>query len=134
MILRPLVNEKSMLLIKSDFYTFEVTKDATKNQIARIVKKKFNVDVEEVRTIILKGKVKSQRTRRGSFTKSDTKKALVKVKKGQKIAIFEQAEADKEDKVVIRTAEGEPVTVERKEKKSLLSGTKVKIEKEKGTK
>lgn len=56
-----------------------------------------------------------------------SKKALVKIKPGQKIALFEAAPEEKEVKVT--TVEGEQVATI-KEKKSLLKGTKVKIEKE----
>jgi large subunit ribosomal protein L23 len=128
-LLRPLINEKSMLLIKGDFYTFEVVKDATKAQIKKIVSEKFKVDVLDVRTVNLKGKKKSQRSRRAYYMEPNVKKAIVKVKKGQKIALFEQAAAEPEEEVEVRTAEGE-VIAKTKEKKSFLRGTKVKIEKE----
>lgn len=125
LILRPLINEKSMKLIKSDFYTFLVNKDATKNVVSKVVKAKYKVDVQQVRIINVAGKTKAQRTRKGYFTTPDIKKAIVKVKKGQKIPVFEASDA-KEEEVEVRSAEGETIA---KEKKSLLRGTKVKIEK-----
>ena len=127
-ILKPLINEKSMSLAKGDFYTFLVDLAADKSQVAKIVKEKFGVNVLSVRTITLQPKVKNQRSRKGSYLTAKTKKAIVQVGKGQRIAIFEEATKEPEEEVEVRTAEGESMgTV--KEKKSLLSGTKVRIEK-----
>jgi len=127
-ILRPLINEKSMMLAKGDFYTFLIDLDATKEQVARVITEKFGVNVVSVKTVTVQGKVKNQRSRRGKFNTGKIKKALVKVKKGQKIALFEDATREPEEEVEVRTAEGESMgTV--KEKKSLLRGTKVRIEK-----
>lgn len=52
-----------------------------------IVEKQFNVKVEAVNIINLKGKYKSWRQRSGK--KKDRKKAIVTLKKGQKIKEFE---------------------------------------------
>jgi len=134
-ILRPLINEKSMGLTRIGLYTFEVDRGATKDQIAKVVAAKFKVTVEAVKTINRAGKVRQQRTRKGYFKTTDIRKAIVKVKKGDKIALFEQAVAEdshaghNHDEVQVRTAEGEAVTTI-KEKKSLLKGTKVRIEKQ----
>lgn len=127
-ILRPLINEKSMNLTKIGMYTFEVDKKATKAQIEKIIKEKFKVDVLEVKTVNKKGKRRMQRSRRQSYFTDSIKKAIVKIKSGQKIALFEQV-AESEEEVSVTTAEGEPIT-KVKEKKSLLGRTKVKIEKE----
>lgn len=125
-ILRPLVNEKSMGLVKSDMYTFEVGKEATKKQIEKMIHDKFSVDVLSVKTINLQAKRKMQRSRKGYFYVAGFKKAIIKVKKGQKIALFEQA-VTSEKEVEVRTGDGESLgTV--KEKRSLLKGTKVRIE------
>ncbi len=125
-IIRPLISEKSMGLTRTGLYTFEVHKDADKDLIAKVVAEKFKVTVLSVKTLNRAGKVKQQRSRKGYFKQADLKKAIVKVGKGDKIAIFEQAVP--EEDVTVTTAEGEPVT-QIKEKKSLLKGTKVKIEK-----
>ncbi len=126
-LLKPLVNEKSMSLLKQNLYTFAVSKDASKDLIKKVVEEKFKVKVLEVNTVKLQPKVKSQRTRRGHFTTSGIRKAIVKLKKGDKIALFEESVAPTEE-VEVRTAEGESMgTVQ--EKKSLLGRTKVRIEK-----
>lgn len=122
-LLKPVINEKSMQLVKSGLYTFAVDKDATKEAIARIVAGKFKVEVISVKTLNIPGKVKSQRQKRGYYRLPDTKKAIIKVKSGQRIPIFESVESEE---VEVKTAESKAET---KEKRSLVSGTKVKIEK-----
>ncbi len=124
-ILRPLINEKSMSLVEASFYTFEVERDATKAQISKLVAEKFKVTPLSVKIINLHGKTKQQRSRKGYYQTAGSKKAIVKVKPGQKIALFEVAQPEEE--VSVTTAEGEPIA-KVKEKKSLLKGTKVKIE------
>lgn len=125
-ILRPLINEKSMGLTKLGFYTFEVARGATKDKIAKVVADKFKVKVVSVRTLNQTGKTKIQRTKKGHFKEPNLRKAIVKVGKNDKITIFEHSQPEKD--VTVTTAEGEPVS-QVKEKKSLLKGTKVRIEK-----
>lgn len=130
MLKNPVVSEKSMNLSKTGFYTFHVSPHLSKESIARQVSNRFKVDVLEVRTVNLPGKKKRQRTRKGYFITSPSRKAIVKIKPGQKIPLFENLGEEKED-VVVKTGEGEEVA-KVKEKKSLLRGTKVRIEKDAG--
>src|SRR5438270_6414058 len=125
-ILRPLINEKSMALTKTGLYTFEVARTVSKQQIEQLVKNKFGVEVMSVKTLNITGKERTQASRKGYFTTRPIKKAIVQVKKGQKIALFEVAEPDQEE-VEVKTAEGE-VIAKTKEKKGILGGPKVKIE------
>lgn len=120
---RPIVTEKSMKLAAGHLYTFEVDKEATKKQIAKLVADKFNVKVLSVKTINVKGAVKSQKTLRKLYQTAGLKKAVVQIAKGQKIAIFETPKQE----AVVTTAEGEPIML--KEKKDLLGRTKVRVEK-----
>ena len=87
---KPYITEKSMQLAGAGLYTFKVLQTATKEEIKKIVHSKFNVDVVSVRTISMKPLSKMQRSRKGYFTRSGFKKALVQLKKGQKIALFRQ--------------------------------------------
>lgn len=121
---RPIITEKSMKLAAQNLYTFEVDKDANKSQISKAVSEKFNVKVLRVKTINIKGEVKSQRRVRKSYTSSPLKKAIVQLKKSEKLAIFE---TPKEEEAIVTTAESEPIKL--KEKKSILGRTKVKVEK-----
>ncbi len=77
-ILRPVISEKSLALAeKRNQYTFEVHPWATKPQIKEAVERLFDVRVEAVRIVKLKGK-----QRRMRFTVGRTaakKKAIVKL-------------------------------------------------------
>ena len=64
-------------------FAFKVTGDATKTEIKAAVEKLFEVKVEGVRTLNVKGKTK--RTRYGMGKRSDWKKAYVRLQEGQEI-------------------------------------------------
>jgi large subunit ribosomal protein L23 len=88
---RPIVTEKITALQEKRQYSFEVTLEANKIEIAKAVEKKFKVTVLGVRTLTVKGKRKTQLTRRGRFEgRTNTwKKAIVTLKEGDKIDYFE---------------------------------------------
>jgi len=88
---RPIVTEKMTELQEKGQYAFEVKREANKIEIARAVEKKFNVTVLDVRTMRHKGKAKSQLTRRGRFAgrTAGWKKAIVRLKEGDKIEFFQ---------------------------------------------
>ncbi len=91
-IIRPVVSEKSYVLATADRYTFRVHADAHKTQIKQAIELLFDVNVVEVRTLSVKSKPK----RRG-YTSGRTrawKKAIVQVRPGQSIPIFQGLEAD----------------------------------------
>lgn len=95
---KPVITEKSFAASANGVYTFVVDKAANKHEVAKDVHKLFKVDVVDVRIINTPGKVKRSGRKYGK--RSDIKKALVKVKKGQTISIFETDDknADKQDK------------------------------------
>jgi large subunit ribosomal protein L23 len=84
------ITEKSTRLVEDNKYTFWVDKDSTKNQIGSEIEDRFNVKVVSVNVINQKGKIKT--LGRQSGKKKDRKKAIVTIKKGQKISDFEVAE------------------------------------------
>jgi large subunit ribosomal protein L23 len=91
-IIRPVVSEKSYVLASADRYTFRVHPDAHKTQIRQAVEALFEVKVLEVRTASVKSKPK----RRG-YTAGRTrswKKAIVQVRPGDTIPIFQGLEAE----------------------------------------
>ena len=91
-IIRPVVSEKSYVLATADRYTFRVHADTHKTQIKQAVEQLFDVNVVEVRTLSVKSKPK----RRG-YTSGRTrawKKAIVQVRPGQSIPIFQGLEAE----------------------------------------
>jgi large subunit ribosomal protein L23 len=81
------VSEKSYGLIVENRYTFKVHKDAHKTQIRQAVEQLFDVHVIAVNVI----KVQPKPKRRGMFqgTRPGWKKAVVELKAGEKIEIFE---------------------------------------------
>jgi len=86
-IIRPLITEKSMDLAQENKYTFVVDKNANKIEIKAAVEELFKVKVEKVNTIRVKGKMK----RVGRFVgrTPEYKKAIVKLRAGDKIELFE---------------------------------------------
>jgi large subunit ribosomal protein L23 len=68
-------------------FTFEVDRDANKIQIKHAVEKLFNVHVVEVRTALQHGKTK--RLGRSVGQRPDWKKAIVTLREGDNIPIFE---------------------------------------------
>ena len=68
-------------------YSFVVDTKANKNDIARAVSTLFKVTVEDVRTTIMRGKIKRVGTSMGK--RSNFKKAFVVLKEGDKIELFE---------------------------------------------
>ena len=76
-ILKPVVTEKSSMEQALGKYTFEVSKKATKIDIANAVEKLFGVKVLKVNTITVKGKEK--RVGRNVGRTSDWKKAIVTI-------------------------------------------------------
>ena len=83
-ILAPIVSEKSsMIAEKNQQMAFRVAKDATKPEIKAAVEMLFNVKVEGVSTVNVKGKVK--RFGRSIGRRSDWKKAYVSLVEGQEI-------------------------------------------------
>ena len=68
-------------------YSFVVDRKATKHDIARAVATQFKVTVEDVRTLVMRGKIKRIGTSMGK--RSNFKKAFVTLKEGDKIELFE---------------------------------------------
>jgi large subunit ribosomal protein L23 len=89
-LLAPVVSEKSYSLITDRKYTFKVHPDAHKTQIRQAVEQLFGVQVEDVNIVKVPGKPK----RRGMFRgqRPGWKKAVVKLREGEAIEIFQGAQ------------------------------------------
>lgn len=86
-LLTPRVTEKTARLsADSNQYVFEVASDAEKDDVRKAVEHMFDVNVESVRIVNVKGKTKSFRFRRGR--RSDWKKAYVRIQEGQVIDVM----------------------------------------------
>lgn len=84
---RPLITEKATLLQGQGKYAFEVAGKATKNLVKQAVEKAFKVKVVSVNMMMVPGKTK--RMGRRLVTGSSWKKAVVTLKPGNKIELFE---------------------------------------------
>ena len=87
LLIRPVITEKTSVMLQDNKYTFKVPLTANKTEIRQAVEKIFNVKVEKVNTVRVLGKTK----RMGSYVgkRSDYKKAIVKLAEGNTIQIFE---------------------------------------------
>jgi len=83
-LLSPRMTEKSTRVGESsNQYVFKVTTDSNKQEVKDAVEKMFEVNVESVRIVNVKGKSKSFKLRTGK--RNDWKKAYVRVQEGQVI-------------------------------------------------
>ncbi|NIB44499.1 50S ribosomal protein L23 [Pseudomaricurvus alkylphenolicus] len=83
-LLGPVISEKAAIAgDASNQVVFKVVRDAAKQEVKAAVEKLFDVKVEDVRTLLVKGKTK--RTRHGMGKRSDWKKAYVRLAEGQEI-------------------------------------------------
>lgn len=93
-LIRPLITEKMTNLTadQSNKYGFIVNTKANKIEIKKAIEEKFNVNVVNVRTINYDGKTKTQFRKSGRFVGKTAKykKAVVTLKKGETIELFEQ--------------------------------------------
>lgn len=83
-LLRPILTEKSSLLMTQQKYVFEVAINANKFQIKEAVESYYGVEVKEVNTIVVKPREKNFRTKRISRPGRTAryKKAVVTLKSG----------------------------------------------------
>lgn len=105
LILKPRLSEKAYATSQAfNTFVFDVPKSANKHSVARAVESQYDVAVEEVKIIVMKGKAKRTIRKGGKIAKgrqSDVKKAYVKLKAGNSLPIFaaiEEAE-EKQEKV-----------------------------------
>jgi large subunit ribosomal protein L23 len=86
-IIRPVVSEKSYVLAEAGKYTFRVNDRAHKTQIRQAIEDLFDVKVVEVRTASVKSKPKRRGVTAGRSR--SWKKAIVQVRAGDSIPIFQ---------------------------------------------
>lgn len=86
-VLRPVVTEKALRLRGYNQWLFEVPSSLNKREIGRAVEELFGVKVETVRVLNLRGK----RRRMGWFVgyRPDRKRAIVKLREGERIELLE---------------------------------------------
>jgi len=84
---RPLITEKNTELQAQGKYAFEVAREANKHQIKQAVEKAFKVKVTAVNVMTVPGK--ERRIGRRQVLTQSYKKAVVTLKPGDKIGLFE---------------------------------------------
>jgi len=89
-LLAPVVSEKSYGMLSQRKYSFRVHKDAHKTQIRQAVEQLFEVHVERVNVLKVQPKPKRRGVSKG--IRSGWKKAIVQVREGETIDIFEGAQ------------------------------------------
>lgn len=86
---KPLISEKNSMMNEKGVYTFEVERKASKPEIKAAVEKMFRVKVKSVRTSVCRGR--TTRNKYGTSSVKYWKKAMVQLKAGERIALFEGA-------------------------------------------
>ena len=96
MLVVPRISEKTYASAQDNTYVFNVPLDANKQQIAEVVAREYNVKVEDVRLVVMKGKkvraYRGKKNQPGVAVRSDKKKAYVRVAAGDTINIFNEEE------------------------------------------
>ncbi len=87
LIKRPLLTEKNNLLAGKNIYVFQVDRSANKTEIKKHIEKYFNVGVRSVKTAVCRGR--ARRTRVGLGRVKYWKKAVVRLKEGETVNLFE---------------------------------------------
>lgn len=91
-LIRPILTEKMLKLQESERkYAFKVSNNANKILVRQAVQNRFDVIVEDVNIVNIKGKSKQMNTRRGITRgkRSDWKKAIITLREGDAINFFE---------------------------------------------
>ena len=89
-LLAPVVSEKSYSLITDRKYTFKVHRNAHKTQVRQAVEELFGVRVESVNILKVQAKPKRRGLTKGM--RPGWKKAIVQLREGETIEIFEGAQ------------------------------------------
>lgn len=95
LIKRPLITEKSLQATSGSRFTFEVDRHATKSQIKHAIETLFKVHVIKVRTSIVTSSAKRNRQGKNIHTIAAWKKAIVELKSGEKIDLFDIKTSEK---------------------------------------
>lgn len=87
-LINPIITEKSMSKTDSNWYTFKVALDTPKNVVANELKRLYNVDVIDAKSMIMPGKKRRVLKTRLQTKTNNWKKVVVKLKDGQHIDLF----------------------------------------------
>lgn len=94
-VIKPHITEKTIEKTQNSVFTFVVGKLARKEEIKKYVEKTFGVNVLTINTAKNAPEIKKNQRFGKFYTKPGLKKAYVKLKKGQKIDLFDLEESKK---------------------------------------
>ena len=110
-ILEPRATEKTYLEQTKRTYVFIVKRSTSKQEVAKMVEKEFNVKVTDVRTLVRDGKKtkfsKGKHAYPGITHRQDKKFAYVRLKEGDSIKVFDEPEDNKTSAKEAKKAEKE---------------------------
>lgn len=89
LIIQPVITEKTLMLAQKSVYTFRVDRGATKQQIKGAVQTLYDVEVMTVNTVVGHNSHKATGRKRLKRVQPKVKKAVVTLKPGQKIELFD---------------------------------------------
>lgn len=92
-LIKPHITEKTIELTKQNKYTFQVSKGSRKPEIKQAVESTFGVKVLNVKITTNAPEVKRNYKYQANYKNGGIKKAVVKLKKGQKIELFDLEES-----------------------------------------
>ena|SRR3990167_2202746 len=95
MLLKALITEKTIAETAKGRFAFVVSLDSTKTEIKKLIEKTFNVKVIKIQTLVMPGKSYRAGKRWVFKYRSDWKKAVVTLEKGQRIDLFDIKTEDK---------------------------------------
>ena len=121
--IKPVITERTMqLIVNNNTYTFVVNRAATKDDIKQACQNLFGVNVVSVQTMRFKGGKRKMFSRKMVVSQaSDWKKAIITLKSGQTLDLFDTGEEKKEtkEKTKAKKVVTSEKTTETKGKKSL---------------
>lgn len=89
-LIRPVITEKSLSLVQvENKYTFLVNSSTNKIEVRKVIEEKYGVSVINVRILNTLGKLTAFGRKRIPGKRSDSKKAIITLKKGDSIPEFE---------------------------------------------
>ncbi|OGD85478.1 50S ribosomal protein L23 [Candidatus Curtissbacteria bacterium RBG_13_35_7] len=130
LIKKAILSEKTYKQMESGLYTFLVDSKATKEEIAKVISKQFSCDVEGVRVMSKAAKTKRIIKTRKTVKTGAGKKAIVRLKKGQHIALLaaktdksksKKTKSEKENKRVTKSETIKPIDADGTKRKGLLA-------------
>ena len=124
----PRATEKAYVAQTKNQYIFYVPKSASKQEIAKKIADEFKVTVLDIRTAVRKGKPtrfsRGKHAYPGITTRQDHKVAYITVKEGDKIPVFEEPAAAKDDKKAAKEDKKADKAEKKTEKKVAKKTTK----------